>query len=240
MSVKKTKNMPKNAKKKPPAKAAKSAKKKTPTKAPKNIKKKAAKKAPKATATKAPKQAKKAAKKASARVLATTAAPQKPLRATPVAPTKSMENTAAPHFNLLGDDDQQHTLLQARGKPVVVYFYPRDDTPGCTVQACDFRDNMNRVASKGAVVYGISKDDVASHKKFKHKYGLNFTLLSDPQLSAHRAYQAWGEKMMYGTPTVGVIRSTYLIDASGVVRRAWSRVKVEGHVDAVLEALDAL
>jgi peroxiredoxin Q/BCP len=147
---------------------------------------------------------------------------------------------SAPSFTLPGDDGQTHSLADHRGSPVVVYFYPRDDTPGCTVEACGFRDNMSRATAKGAVVYGVSKDSLKSHDKFKQKYNLNFTLLSDEDLAMHRAYGAWGKKVMYGQEMLGVIRSTFLIDKDGRIAKAWPKVKVDGHVDDVLNALDAL
>ncbi len=215
----------------------KTATKKTPAKT--------AKKAPaKKTAKKAPakKTAKKAAKKAPAKK---KAAPAKKAPAAAAAPSSSsssgpVEGKAAPGFQLAGDDGATHDLKDHKGTPVVLYFYPRDDTPGCTVEACDFRDNIGRVRSKGAVVYGVSRDTLKSHEKFRAKFNLNFPLLSDEDLAVHRAYAAWGKKVMYGKEVEGTIRSTFLIDGNGVLRRAWSKVKVEGHVDAVLEALEAL
>ncbi len=143
----------------------------------------------------------------------------------------------APAFALDGSDGKRHSLADQRGKRVVVYFYPRDDTPGCTVEACDFRDNMARIGSAGAVVYGVSKDSLASHDKFRDKYRLNFTLLSDADRAVHEAYGAWGKKTLYGKVTEGVIRSTFLIDEKGTVERAWYNVKAKGHVDQVLGAL---
>jgi peroxiredoxin Q/BCP len=202
-------------------------KKSTSKKAP--AKKAPAKKAPakKAPAKKAP--AKKApAKKAPASAHAASSAP---VRQTPSSGSK------APAFRALGDDGKEHALVDHAGAPVVLYFYPRDDTPGCTIEACDFRDSMSRVAAAGAVVYGVSRDSVASHLRFKAKYGLNFTLLSDPDLTLHRAYGAWGTKNMYGKLVEGTIRSTFVIDASGRIARAWPTVKVAGHVDEVLATL---
>jgi peroxiredoxin Q/BCP len=146
----------------------------------------------------------------------------------------------APAFSLPGDDGKQHSLADHKGRAVVVYFYPRDDTPGCTVEACGFRDNMERITKAGVTVYGVSKDSLKSHDKFKAKYNLNFTLLSDADLAMHNAYGAWGEKIMYGKKVEGVIRSTFLIDKNGVVARAWPKVKVDGHVDQVLAAATAL
>ena len=151
---------------------------------------------------------------------------------------KLEEGDKAPALNLDGTDGAKHKLV--KGTPTVVYFYPRDDTPGCTTEACDFRDNMARITKTGAVVYGISKDTLASHDKFKAKHKIPFTLLSDPDLTVHSAYGAWGEKVMYGKKVLGVIRSTYLVDKNGKIAKAWPRVKVAGHVDAVIEAIEAL
>ncbi len=132
------------------------------------------------------------------------------------------------------------SLEDLRGKRVVLYFYPKDDTPGCTVEACAFRDVLRDVSSAGAVVLGVSRDDSQSHVRFKKKFHLNFPLLSDPDGSIHRAYGAWGKKMLYGKETVGVIRSTVLIDENGRVAKHWPRVKAEGHAAEVLEALTSI
>jgi len=148
--------------------------------------------------------------------------------------------SAAPAFALAGHDGETHSLSGHRGKPVVLYFYPKDDTPGCTVEACDFRDHLGRVTVKGAVVLGVSRDTLKSHEKFATKFSLNFPLLSDADLTVHRAYGAWGKKVMYGKEVEGTIRSTFLIDGKGVLRAAWPKVKVDGHVDEVLRALEAL
>jgi len=145
----------------------------------------------------------------------------------------------APDFSLVADDGRTVSLKGLRGKRVVLYFYPKDDTPGCTVEACSFRDRLPDVSSYGAVVLGVSRDDTGSHVKFREKYHLNFPLLSDPDASVHRAYGAWGEKTMYGKTTEGVIRSTVLIDERGRVAKHWPRVKAEGHAAEVLEALSA-
>ena len=183
----------------------------------------------------APKKAapKKAAPKKAAPKKAASASPA-PRSGAPAAGDR------APAFELPGDDGLTHRLADHAGTPVVIYFYPKDDTPGCTIEACDFRDNLARAAAKGAVVYGISKDLLASHAKFRAKYSLNFPLLSDPELTVHKAFGAWGEKLMYGKPTVGVIRSTFLIGRDGRVAQAWPKVRVDGHVDEVLRALEAL
>lgn len=146
----------------------------------------------------------------------------------------------APDFTLPSDTEGDVTLSALRGRPVVLYFYPKDDTPGCTTEACDFRDRMARVTAAGATVLGVSRDSVKRHAGFRSKYSLNFPLLSDAEGEVHRLYGAWGEKKMYGRTTVGPIRTTVLIDAQGRVARVWSSVKVKGHADAVLDALAAL
>ena len=146
----------------------------------------------------------------------------------------------APAFSLPGDDGHTHTLAAQKGKPVVLYFYPRDLTPGCTTEACDFRDRMERLSAHGAVVFGVSKDTLKSHAKFKEKHALNFTLLADEDLAVQKAYGSYGEKMMYGKATLGTIRSTFLIDGKGKIARVWPKVRVAGHVDDVLAALESL
>ena len=166
------------------------------------------------------------------------AAPKKTLP--PPAKSQPEAGDKAPAFKLPGDDGKTHSLADHKGTPVVVYFYPRDDTSGCTKEACGFRDSLARATKKGAVVYGVSRDSLQSHDKFRKKFALNFTLLSDQDLSVHCGYGAWGEKVMYGQKVTGVIRSTYLIGKDGKVARAWPRVKVDGHVDAVMDAIDAL
>jgi thioredoxin-dependent peroxiredoxin len=150
------------------------------------------------------------------------------------------EGKKAPAFTLPGNDGEKHKLSDHAGKRVVLYFYPRDLTPGCTTQACDFRDNLARISKAGAVVYGVSKDSLASHDKFRDKHELNFVLLSDPDLAVHKKYGAFGKKVSYGKETEGVIRSTFLIDGDGKIARAWKNVKAKGHIDKVLAALDEL
>ncbi len=150
------------------------------------------------------------------------------------------EGKKAPAFNLAGSDGRRHKLAELAGRRVVLYFYPRDLTPGCTTEACDFRDNLARLEAAGAVVFGVSKDSLESHAKFIDKHGLGFVLLSDPDLAVHKKYGAWGEKNMYGKTVEGVIRSTFLIDEAGKIAKAWTKVRVNGHVDKVLAALEAL
>ncbi len=150
------------------------------------------------------------------------------------------EGHAAPDFSLKTDRGETITLSELRGKPVVLYFYPKDDTPGCTREACAFRDRQSDLAAHGAVVLGVSPDDEKSHGKFRDKFHLNFPLLADPDHRVADAYGAWREKNMYGKKSMGIQRSTFLIDATGKVRKAWKKVNVDGHDAAVLAALAAL
>lgn len=146
----------------------------------------------------------------------------------------------APAFTLESSDGGKVKLSDLAGKLVVLYFYPRDNTPGCTVEAEDFRDAVPRLTKLGAVVLGVSKDSIASHCKFRDKYKLNFPLLTDADGKAMEAYGAWGEKVMYGKKVLGVIRSTVLIDKTGKVARHWPKVSVKGHVDEVVAAVTEL
>jgi thioredoxin-dependent peroxiredoxin len=143
----------------------------------------------------------------------------------------------APTFTLSADDGSKVRLADLKGRPVVLYFYPRDDTPGCTREACAFRDQHQRLKKLGAVVLGVSTDSVESHRKFRDKYGLNFPLLADMDHKVAEKYGAWREKNLYGKKSMGVQRSTFLIDAEGKVARVWKSVKVDGHDRQVLEAL---
>ena len=145
--------------------------------------------------------------------------------------------TQAPSFSLPDQNGQTHTLEEYRGQKVVLYFYPKDNTPGCTKQACAFGELYPQFREKGAVVLGVSKDSVASHKKFEEKYGLPFTILSDEGLEAIKAYDVWQEKNMYGKKTMGVVRTTYLIDENGVIVRAFSKVKAEENPQQMLDTL---
>ena len=150
------------------------------------------------------------------------------------------EGDKAPDFTLQDDSGNRVKLSALRGKPVVLYFYPKDDTPGCTKEACSFRDRQADLKERGAVVLGVSPDDVASHVKFRDKFRLNFPLLADPGHEVADSYGAWREKNMYGRVSMGIQRSTFLIDREGVVRKAWKKVSVDGHDDEVIAALDAL
>ena len=143
----------------------------------------------------------------------------------------------APDFALTADDGRTVSLKDFQGKKVVLYFYPKDDTPGCTTEACSFRDNLARVTTKGAVVLGVSRDDTASHRKFKDKYDLNFPLLSDDSGAVTEAYGVWKKKNRYGREYMGIERTTFLIDGNGRIEKVWPKVRVEGHADEVLAAL---
>ena len=146
----------------------------------------------------------------------------------------------APAFTLVADDGAKVRLADLAGSPVVLYFYPKDDTPGCTKEACAFRDLKAYLKKLGAKIFGVSPDDVASHVKFRDKFDLNFPLLADSDHAVAEKYGAWREKNMYGNKSMGVQRSTYLIDAEGKVAKVWKRVQVEGHDQQVLEALGEL
>jgi len=143
----------------------------------------------------------------------------------------------APAFSLQDQNGQLHTLDEYRGKKVILYFYPKDDTPGCTKQACGFGERYPQFQEKDAVVLGVSKDSVESHKKFEEKYNLPFTLLADPDLEAIKAYDVWHEKNMYGNITMGVVRTTYLIDEEGVIIKAFGKVNAEENPDQMLREL---
>jgi len=146
----------------------------------------------------------------------------------------------APDFTMPTDGNGSVSLSQLRGKPVVLYFYPKDDTSGCTAQACGFRDSIPDYGKTGATVIGVSRDSVASHDKFKKKHGLPFILASDGTGEVTEKYGVWVEKSMYGRKYMGIDRSTFVIDGEGIVRGAWRKVKVPGHVAQVLEAVQAL
>lgn len=147
------------------------------------------------------------------------------------------EGSKAPAFKLPGDDGKIHSLSDYKGMKVVLYFYPKDDTSGCTAEACDFRDNMKRIAKKDTVVIGVSKDPIKSHNKFKEKYDLNFLLLSDEDGKILEKYGVWQEKSMYGRKYWGIARTTFIIDENGKIQKVFEKVKVKGHVDEVLNNL---
>ena len=145
--------------------------------------------------------------------------------------------TKAPDFTLPDQNGNVHSLSDYRGKKVVLYFYPKDNTPGCTKQACGFAERYPKFTEKGAVILGISKDSVASHKKFEEKYGLPFTILSDPELVVIQAYDVWKEKMNYGKVSMGVVRTTYLIDEEGKIAKAFDKVKAADNPEQMLGEL---
>jgi thioredoxin-dependent peroxiredoxin len=146
----------------------------------------------------------------------------------------------APAFTMESSDGDSVKLADLAGKSVVLYFYPRDNTPGCTIEAEGFRDAVPALRKLGAVVLGVSKDSIASHCKFRDKYKLSFPLLTDADGKVMEAYGAWGDKVMYGKKMKGIIRSTVLIDGEGKVVKHWPKVSVKGHVDEVVEAVKAL
>jgi thioredoxin-dependent peroxiredoxin len=147
------------------------------------------------------------------------------------------EGELAPDFTLAADDGSMVKLSALRGKTVVLYFYPKDDTPGCTTEACNFRDNLSSLQSKGALVYGISPQDIASHRKFKEKYSLTFPLLVDLDHAVADAYGTWGLKTNYGREYMGILRTTFVIGPDGVVKKVFEKVKPEGHALEVMQAL---
>ena len=147
------------------------------------------------------------------------------------------EGKPAPDFELTSDTGEQVKLSDFRGQPIVLYFYPKDDTPGCTKQACDIRDEYAQFKERGAVVLGVSPDDEASHAKFRDKYRLPFTLLADPEHEASEAYGVWGEKKYAGRKYMGITRSTFVIDSDGNVSKAMRGVKADTHAEKVLAAL---
>jgi peroxiredoxin Q/BCP len=182
-------------------------------------------------------------KVAKAANLALKKVPAKPGVRPPVAkealssPSGLAEGSKAPAFSLPDEAGSVVSSASLAGKPYVIYFYPKDDTPGCTKEACDFRDNLKAFNSAKVRVLGVSPDDPKRHAKFKEKYGLNFTLLSDVDKTLIGAYGVWIKKLNYGREYMGVQRSTFIIDKAGKVAKAWNGVRVPGHVEAVLAAL---
>jgi peroxiredoxin Q/BCP len=149
------------------------------------------------------------------------------------------EGDVAPDFELPSTSGKTLRLSELRGKKAVLYFYPKDDTSGCTAEACSFRDNLHRFGKSGAVILGISKDSLESHKRFIQKYSLNFDLLSDEDLVAHKLYNTWKLKNMYGREYWGTERSTFVIDEKGRIKKIFRKVKVEGHEKEALDALSS-
>lgn len=137
----------------------------------------------------------------------------------------------------MSDEGKKVSLKELKGKKVVLYFYPKDDTTGCTAEACSFRDNIKQIEKKNAVVIGVSKDDTKSHQRFKAKYDLPFTLLSDENLDMLKAYDVWKEKSMYGRKYMGIVRTTFIIDEKGIISEVFNNVKVNGHTEEILEIL---
>ena len=150
---------------------------------------------------------------------------------------KLTEGALAPTFTLPDQDGNPVSLDDFKGGKVLVYFYPADDTPGCTKEACQFNDNLAGFQAAGVPVIGISPDDAASHQRFRNKYGLRFPLLTDADHTVMDTWGAWGEKTLYGRTSVGVLRSTFLLDEDGRVERAWHNVKADGHAASVLTQL---
>ena len=143
----------------------------------------------------------------------------------------------APEFSLKAQDGKEYSLKDFRGKQVVLYFYPQDDTETCTKQACTFRDNYSRVIDKGAVIIGVSPDGNTSHQKFSKKYNLNFLIVSDEDKSVMKAYNVWRKKKLFGISYIGVVRTTFIIDEMGSIKEIFSNVRIKGHVENILKSL---
>jgi len=236
------KSAPKSAKKK----TAKPAKKPTmKMAAPKSSKKSSKKTAKKPTKKPAMKASAPKASKAMKRVSA-----KKPVAAKMKSPTSMVKPSAgvlishpllgqsAPNFSVVNDEGHSVSLQDYRGKKVVLYFYPKDDTPGCTQEACDFRDSWSRVQATGAVVLGVSRDSVESHQKFRQKYSLPYALLADEEGKVCESFGVWKEKSNYGKTSMGIERTTFVIDETGNVQKVWPKVRVEGHIDEILGELN--
>ena len=143
----------------------------------------------------------------------------------------------APEFSLTSDEGKKVSLKDLKGKKVILYFYPKDDTSGCTAEACSFRDNIKLIEKKNAVVIGVSKDNTVSHQKFKKKYSLPFTLLSDENLDMLKDYEVWKEKSMYGKKYMGIERTTFILDEKGKIQDIFNKVKVQGHTEELLKKI---
>ncbi len=194
------------------------------------------------------------AKKTKKTVKAKSAAPKTPARRPGGAETKAKETAVkaapkspggvglkvgdrAPDFSRPDETGRSVGLSDFRGRKLVIYFYPKDFTSGCTQESCDFRDNLNRITGSGAALVGVSADAVDSHLGFKQKHGLNFPLLSDPDKKMLNAYGVWQKKSLYGRSFMGIVRTTFVVDAAGRIAAVFPKVRVQGHVDAVLAAL---
>lgn len=143
----------------------------------------------------------------------------------------------APEFSLISEEGKKVSLKELKGKKVILYFYPKDDTSGCTAEACSFRDNIKLIEKKNAVVIGVSKDNTVSHQKFKKKYSLPFTLLSDENLDMLKDYEVWKEKSMYGKKYMGIERTTFILDEKGKIQDIFNKVKVQGHTEELLKKI---
>jgi len=153
---------------------------------------------------------------------------------------KLKEGDKAPDFRLQGSDKREHHLKDYLGRKVVLFFYPKDMTPGCTTESCTFSDNLSQFKKYNAEVLGISKDSLESHDQFIEKHQLKMPLLSDPDIKVHEAYGAFGSKLLYGKTALGVIRSTFLIDEHGKIAKVWYNVKVDSHIPSVLQQLEKI
>jgi len=186
---------------------------------------------------KAPKAAQPSAKPAPSKPAKVKAAGGKPVNGKPSSSKSIGEGDRAPAFSLPDENGKIVSSASLAGKPYVLYFYPKDDTPGCTQEACDFRDNLKAFNDAKVRIIGVSPDNAARHIKFKEKYGLSFTLLSDTERELIEAYGVWVEKQNYGRSYMGVERSTFLVDKAGTIQKVWHKVRVPGHVQAVLSSL---
>ena len=202
--------------------------------------KKSVKKTVRNSAKKVPAKAPKATKKVVQKKTLPKAAKSAPKKSIKLLTGMPSVGQLAPDFALKSDTNGIVSLDKYRGKNIVLYFYPKDDTPGCTVEACSFQENKNRLMSSGAVVIGASPDSVESHAKFRKKYGLDFILVADEDHKLAESYGVWVEKNMYGNKKMGIQRATFLIDANGRVAYVWPKVSVDGHTQDVLEQLNRL
>lgn len=209
------------------------------TELPRKIKAKAAPKAPpKAEKTREPKSARPAPKSVGPKAPPSKNAKKPPKASTPASESITLDvGDTAPSFVLQDHSGAMISSESLRGSSYVIYFYPKDDTPGCTLEACGFRDSTPRFSAKGVKVLGVSPDSPEAHARFRKKYGLTFPLLSDPEKTLAKAYGVWVKKQNYGREYMGVERSTFAVDRHGVIRKVWRKVRVPGHVDDVLHSV---